>query len=173
MVPSPTPERSSCADLSPSAPKSPHGPNSLPPMPPLMSFSGNQSISGMSAHSPNTTDIYNTGLNLSTSSRQTNSRSNSGSPYKQSAGSVSSPSSLPYSEEKGSNPSTPSWLTALSGPPPMSQGQKRPPPAHSSNTQPPNKRQLLDKISSESPTSSNSNMSPLVGEYCCFKKGFL
>ena len=96
------------------------------------------------------------GLNLSVNSRNS-------SPNKYETLNLNSP---PYSSPVGhhqssSSTSPQSWLTALSG---QTQGQKRPPPAHSNN-QPPNKRTLIDKVTTGSPSSSNSNMSPLVGTY--------
>lgn len=176
-VPSPSLEHSNSGDCSPHDVKSPGLSNGLPPLPQLIAFHGSP---GLTVSSPPPTDEYSAGLNLSTSSRQLNTtalssrntqvssnRNMSGcatGPYRQGLGSNSGSSQLsagsPGDGVGGGLAS--SWLTALSG---QAHGQKRPPPAHSNTSQPPNKRQILEKISSDSPSSSNSNMSPLVGRY--------
>lgn len=179
-VPSAILERSYSGDQSPCEVMSPTLSNGLPPMPPLMSYHGSP---GLAVSSPPPTDAYNVGLNLSTNSMELNSAENrnsqgSGSrhltgnntsPYRQSPGSSKSSSSHINTGDSVGSPLAPSWLTALSG---QSQGLKRPPPAHSNTSQPPNKRQILEKISSDSPSSSNSNMSPLVGKLHAVRVGF-
>lgn len=131
--------------------------HSLPPMPPLTSYKSSDSsmkLLSSSAHS-------NSGLNLTVNSRNISPVKHVlGSPTRSAFNSLGHALSGPLS----GSASSPSWLTALSGQP---HGQKRPPPAHSNN-QPTAKRPMLDKVASNSPSSSNSNMSPLVGMYLYF-----
>ncbi|KAL4227451.1 E3 SUMO-protein ligase pias1 [Mactra antiquata] len=115
----------------------------LPPVPPLTGDMSGGATSNLHLDSI-------TGLNLSLSSRS----SANNSPIK--LGSSLSP---PRRPTPSSSSTSPSWLTALSG---QSHGQKRPPPAHSNNM-PPTKLPKIEKTTyTDSPSSSNSNMSPLV-----------
>ncbi|XP_053406013.1 E3 SUMO-protein ligase PIAS2-like isoform X5 [Mercenaria mercenaria] len=128
--------------------------HNLPPLPPLTSYKSSDSAVRRTSFSPGPSDSQNnSGLNLSVNSRNS-------SPVKHGAPSLTSPahSSLIGLSSSSSSSSSSSWLTALSG---QTQGQKRPPPAHA-NSLPPTKRPMVEKIASDSPSSSNSNMSPLV-----------
>ncbi|XP_060569919.1 E3 SUMO-protein ligase PIAS2-like isoform X3 [Ruditapes philippinarum] len=129
----------------------------LPPLPPLTSYRRSDSnVPSTNFNNPGNISSHSlneSGLNLSVNSRNS-------SPVKYESHTLHSPphtsSMVPLPSPSSSSPQ--SWLTALSG---QTQGQKRPPPAHSNN-QPPPKRTLMDKVGTGSPSSSNSNMSPLV-----------
>ncbi|XP_052793896.1 E3 SUMO-protein ligase PIAS2-like isoform X2 [Mya arenaria] len=114
--------------------------DSLPPMPPLLAFDPSlnnltNQLNSMSNGQKNTEFV---GLNLSTR--------------------PSSSSIISTKREKHSDSETDSWLSALSG---HMQGQKRP-HSGSGTAPPPQKRAMMDQLASDSPASSNSNMSPLV-----------
>ena len=150
-----TPPRPS-ASVSASLPSS-SSISSLPPMPPLLAFDPSRMSAPpasllptngiQSSSSSSTSDSALCGLNLST--RLTTIST---------SGSSSSTCSL-----TSTMPETESWLSALSG---QVHGQKRAETFTSSMSQlPQKKRPRLEPVVTGSPTSSNSNMSPLVGKY--------
>ncbi|XP_052281941.1 E3 SUMO-protein ligase PIAS2-like isoform X2 [Dreissena polymorpha] len=126
-----------------------------PPMPPLLNFSNSSlelTSSINSASSPLQPNRgFGLGLNLSPLSRLSGGASSNGS--------INTFGANGFSMEDSNSNSTQSWLASLSA---QTQGQKRVSLGLSSSGQPPYKRQHLDHSGLDSPSSSNSNMSPLV-----------
>ena len=142
-VGSPLPSSPNVAPIGNPVPNSPNrGTSALPPMPPLLSYQGSASplSNGLSSNKSSTkhSSPLKTGNHSPSYSVNTNLFSSS-----------------------HAVPTTTTWLTALSE---VTQGQKRPPPAHSGSMQPPAKRPYLDNLDKSATPSPSSNMSPLVGK---------